>query len=97
MSRKTSDNLINPERTNSENCKVCRDLLVHMERFIDMLQSIRESGVSDWLTVDGIARELKISKSIVYHLICNGELEAMNIVETNGKITQCCCLVIDLA
>lgn len=88
MSQKTSDNLINPERTNSKNCKVCRDLLAHMERFIDMLQSIRKSDASEWLTVDDIAKELKVSKTIVYRLIRNGELEAVNIVENNGKIAE---------
>lgn len=88
MSQKMSDNLTNPDRTNSEKCKVCRDLLVHMERFIDILQSIRESSVSDWLTVDDIAKELKVSKTIVYRLIRKGELEAVNIVENNGKIAE---------
>ena len=39
----------------------------------------------EWLTVDDIASELKVSKSIVYRLIRNGELEAVNIVETNGR------------
>lgn len=38
------------------------------------------SSSSDWFTVDEVARELKISKSIVYRLIRNGELDAINIV-----------------
>jgi excisionase family DNA binding protein len=51
-----------------------------------MLETARRSFTSDWLTVDEIAAELKISKSIVYQLIRNGELEAVDLVNTNGKI-----------
>ena len=72
----------------SESCSVCRDLLVHMERFFDILQSSGRPSSSDWLTVGEIASELKISKTIVYRLIHHGELEAVNIVENNGKIAQ---------
>ena len=53
-----------------------------------MLETARRSFLSDWLTVDEIAAELKISKSVVYRLIRNGELEAFNLVDTNGKIAQ---------
>ncbi|MFC1635466.1 helix-turn-helix domain-containing protein [Planctomycetota bacterium] len=53
-----------------------------------MLETARGSFASDWLTVDEIAAELKISKSIVYRLIRNGELEAVDLVDTNGKIAQ---------
>lgn len=53
-----------------------------------MLQTTRRFSASDWLTVNEIASELKISKSIVYRLIRSGELEAVNIVESNGKIAQ---------
>jgi excisionase family DNA binding protein len=49
-----------------------------------MLETARRSAASDWLTVDEIASELKVSKSIVYRLIRNGELEAINIVAGNG-------------
>ncbi len=42
---------------------------------------------NDWLTVEDVAKELKISKSIVYRLIRNGELGAVNIVENEGKIS----------
>ena len=66
--------------TDSENCSVCRDLLACMERFFDMLETQRKPHSSDWLTVDDIAKELKISKSIVYRLIRQGELEAVNLV-----------------
>jgi len=53
-----------------------------------MLETARRSFTSDWLTVEEIAAELKISKSIVYRLIRNGELEAVDLVDKNGKIAQ---------
>ena len=59
-----------------------------MQQFFDILQSAQKSLDSDWLTVDDIASELKISKTVVYRLIRNGELEAVNVVETNGHIPQ---------
>ena len=40
------------------------------------------------MTVDEVAAELRISKSVVYRLIRNGELEAVDLVGTNGKIAQ---------
>lgn len=89
-------NLMNPgephnvdfKKAGSEGCSVCRDLLTNMRYFFDMLDSARRSFVSDWLTVDEIAKELKVSKSIVYRLIRHGEIEAINIVDSNGKIPQ---------
>ena len=54
----------------------------------DMIDTSRRLPESDWLTVDEIARELRISKTIVYRLIRSGELEAVNIVENQGKIAQ---------
>ena len=53
-----------------------------------MLETARRSLASDWLTVEEISAELKISKSVVYRLIRNGELEAVDLVDTNGKIAQ---------
>ena len=53
-----------------------------------MLETVQGSATSDWLTVDEIAKELKVSKSIVYRLIRHGELEAVDIVETNGEIAK---------
>ena len=88
MIREQSDNLNNSEMTDSMNCSVCKDLLTHIGRFFDMLETARRSFTSDWLTVDEIAAELKISKSIVYRLIRNGELEAVDLVDTNGKIAR---------
>jgi len=41
-----------------------------------------------WLTVEEIANELKISKSIVYRLIHNGELKAVNLVDTGDGTAQ---------
>jgi excisionase family DNA binding protein len=60
-----------------------------MGQFFDMLETARKSPSSDWLTVDDIAKELKISKSIVYRLIRQGELEAVNIaVNGNGTASK---------
>ncbi len=88
MIREKSDNLNDAEMADSKNCSVCKDLLINMGRFFDMLETARRSFTSDWLTVDEIAAELKISKSIVYRLIRNGELEAVDLVDTNGKIAR---------
>ena len=88
MIREKSDNLNDSIKANRKHCSVCRDLLTHMSRFFDMLETARTSSESDWLTVDEIASELKVSKSIVYRLIRHGELEAVNIVETNGEIAK---------
>ena len=44
--------------------------------------------LDDWLGVEDIAKELKVSKSIIYQLIRNGQLDAVNIVNDNGKIAQ---------
>lgn len=70
-----------PEIAGSMNCSVCEDLLKNIQRFFNILQSAKDSHSSDWLTVEDVAKELKISKSIVYRIIRNGELEAVNIVD----------------
>ena len=59
-----------------------------MSRFFEMLDSVRKAPADDWLTVEDVAKELKVSKSIIYQLVRNGELEAVNIVNNNGKISQ---------
>ena len=84
----SSDDLNNAKDKDSESCSVCRDLLTQMEKFFGMLQAARKSSASDWLTVDEIASELRISKSIVYRLVRNGDLEAVNIVDNNGRVAQ---------
>ena len=82
----------NPNNSRNErlagNCSVCKDLLANLGRFLDVLETARRSSVSDWLTVDEISTELKISKSVIYRLIRNGELEAVDLVDTNRKIAQ---------
>lgn len=88
MIRQRSDNLSDSEMAGRENCSVCRDLLANLGRFIDMLETARRSFTSDWLTVDEVAAELKLSKSIVYRLIRNGELEAVDLVNASGKIAR---------
>ena len=75
-------------RGKSEACVVCQDLLSNTQRFFEMLQGICESSTPEWLTVDEVASELRISRTVVYRLIHNGQLEAVNIVETNGKVAQ---------
>lgn len=69
---------LNPADTGG--CSVCRELLANLGRFYEMLEAIRSPCPSDWLTVEDVAQELKISKSIVYRLIRSGELEAVDLV-----------------
>lgn len=88
MIQKNQDNLNSIIETNGKSCAVCRNLLTNMQQFFDMLDTAGKSPASGWLTVNEIASELKVSKSIVYRLIRHGELEAVNIVETNGEIAK---------
>lgn len=71
-------------------CSVCESLLGNLKRFFTMLETARRPDSSEWLTVDEIAKELKVSRSIVYRLIRNGELEAVDIVvpEKNGETAK---------
>lgn len=83
------DNLNNKlHEAKSANCSVCRDLLINMKQFFDMLQDTHRVIAPDWLTVDDIASELKVSRSIVYRLIRSGEIEAVNIAASEGKTAQ---------
>jgi len=86
--RNRSDNLKDSETANGKNCSACKDLIVYLGQFLDMLETAHKSLTSDWLTVDEIASELKLSKSVIYRLIRNGELEAVDLVDTNGKIAR---------
>ncbi|MCK4791140.1 MAG: helix-turn-helix domain-containing protein [Desulfobacteraceae bacterium] len=86
MGKKNTDNS-QPIETNSQSCSVCKDLLSNMQRFLNILETSHRSVELDWLTVDDIASELKISKSIVYRLIRSGELGAVNLAQNNGKIS----------
>ena len=72
----------------TEACLLCKDLLAQIQRFFDILKSTRRSYDSDWLSVEDISEELKISKNVVYRSIRSGELEAVDIAETNGRIAQ---------
>lgn len=74
--------------TNDELNSVCKNLAGNLDRFFELIQNIRKMSHSEWLTVEDVAQELKVSKSIIYRLIRNGEIEAINIVDTNGKIAQ---------
>ncbi len=71
------------QKADGDGCSVCRELLARLGRFFDMIEGARKSSDPEWLTVEEVARELKISKSIVYRLIRNGELEAVDIVVGN--------------
>ena len=81
-------NNMKPIEPNSRHCSLCQDLLLNMHRFFDILGTARKPSTSDWLTVDNIASELKISKTVVYRLIRSGELEAVNLVENNSRVSQ---------
>jgi len=86
--RNIRDNINSSKSPNPNGCHVCRDLLANLQRLFDMLENARRASAVDWLTVKEIATELKISKSVVYRLIRNGELEAVDLVDANGKIAQ---------
>ena len=88
LTRERPHNLNDSATADGKNCPVCRDLLANLERFLDMIESAHRSLTSDWLTVEEIACELKLSKSVVYRLIRNGELEAVDLVNSNGSIAQ---------
>lgn len=85
-----SEKLYNAVAQNGDakNCTICRDLLANLELFYNMLENARRSQASDWLTVDDVAKELKMSKSILYRLIRDGELEAVNVVHADGKVPK---------
>lgn len=37
-----------------------------MQHFFELLESAHRASKSDWLTVEGIAEELRISRNVVY-------------------------------
>lgn len=71
-----------------DGCSICKELLIHLEQFFNIIETSCRPPASGWLTVDDVSKELKISKSIVYRLIRNCKLEAINVVENNGRIAQ---------
>jgi excisionase family DNA binding protein len=71
-----------------DGCGVCEDLLASLQRFFRVLDNARKPPDSEWMTVEEVARELKISKSIVYRIIRSGELSAVDIVDANGRIAR---------
>jgi len=76
-------------RANADGCSVCRELLANLERFFGVLESARKSPDAEWMTVEEVARELRISKSIVYRIIRSGDLEAVDlVVADDGKTPQ---------
>jgi len=44
----------------SEGCSDCKNLLGHLARFFDMLDSARQYHTADWRTVDDVAKEMNI-------------------------------------
>jgi hypothetical protein len=75
-----SDNENDRNSGNTDGCSVCRELLANLGRFIEMIEAVRASYPGEWLTVEDVAGEIKLSQSIVYRLIRNGELEAVDLV-----------------
>jgi len=88
MIKESPDNLNQQAEPGDPNCSVCRNLLANLERFFTMLETARHDPQEQWLTVEDVAKELKISRSIVYRLIRNGELEAVNIVANQAEFRQ---------
>jgi len=88
MFQEKLDNLNNLKKADTESCSVCEELLIHLEQFFNMFEAAHKPPATKWLTVDDIAKELKVSKSIVYRLIRRGELEAVDIVETGDNIAK---------
>jgi hypothetical protein len=88
VNRETPYSLDGQEAADTDACSVCKDLLANMQRFFDMLENARQSSTSEWMTVEEVARELKISKSIVYRIIRSGDLAAVDIVDANGHIAR---------
>ena len=86
MNKKNDNSAVS--HTDSKSCSVCRELLDNLSRFFEMIESVRKTPTNDMLTVEEVANELKVSKSIIYQLIRNGELEAANLVSNNGEIAQ---------
>ena len=67
---------------------VCENLAKNLDRFFELIQNIRNTSYTEWLTVAEVAQELKVSKSIIYRLIRSGEIESINVVDSKGKIAQ---------
>jgi excisionase family DNA binding protein len=63
-----------------------RDLLAYLQRRFDPHETARHYRESPWLTVQEVARELRLSTSIVYRLIHHGELKAVDVVDRNGAV-----------
>jgi len=82
------ENVDNDPTADNGNCSVCKDLLANMQQFFGMLENARKSPDSEWMTVEEVAQELKISKSIVYRIIRNGDLAAVDIVDASGHIAR---------
>ena len=63
-------------------------MLAHLQRFFDMVQAARDIPEPDWLTVDEIASELKVFRSIAYRLVRSGQIAAVNIAANTDKPAQ---------
>ncbi len=82
-----------PQPSNHENdsgqadsvgCSICTDLLASLNRFFVLIGTAQSCGASEWLTVDEVAGELKVSKAVVYRLIRNCELKAVNLARKSA-------------
>ena len=81
-----TDNLkMSSSADQKKKCSLCTEFLANLQCLFNNMKINQNAEKRQWLTVAEVATELKISRSIVYRLIRNGELEAVNIVETEGK------------
>jgi excisionase family DNA binding protein len=75
-------------RTDDGDCSVCQSLLANLQQFFGMLEDARRPPDSEWITVEEVAQELKVSRSIVYRIIRSGDLAAVDIVDSNGRVAK---------
>jgi hypothetical protein len=69
-------------------CLICKDLVGNLQQFFGMLENARKSPDSEWMTIEEVASELKISRSIVYRIIRSGDLAAVDIVDSSGHVAK---------
>ncbi len=59
-----------------------------MEKTVRQVFAESRESSDKWLTVDNVAENLKVSRSIVYRWIRTGDLEAVDLGNGNGKIPR---------
>lgn len=63
------------------------EALAFVDKLYEVLKELRNRS-GDWLTVEEVAEELKISKSVVYRLIRKGELPAIDVADNDSVTGQ---------